>query len=280
VNATDPSTSPQDVRLNVRILGSNFNNGSTVRFLLNGKSVATVVVNATTFVNTNELVADVSIALEATPDLYDVEVTAFGGKKGIGIEKFAVTGPTADLAPELSSSATGVFGDGAGLYPGEFVTASGGNFNVRPWCADDRSITTRLAWSITGTPPDCDGSSTHVQFHVPGLFSATADCAGGCPIGGPPVAGNFGPSVFHFFTIDVNGDGRINYSRGDKGYDVVWTDARYWVLRRATDGTPCSWRVTGTVADLYQIPGPVVMGTNGAMALDVTIARDDGVCGL
>ena len=81
VNATDPSSAPQDVRLDVRVLGSNYDNGSAVRFLLNGKATTKVVVNSTRFVSATELVADVAIALDAVVDVFEHKVGPRNGAR-------------------------------------------------------------------------------------------------------------------------------------------------------------------------------------------------------
>ena len=47
--------------------------------------------NSMTFVSSRELIANVTIEADAALALYDVEVLAKGGKKGIGIEIFEVT---------------------------------------------------------------------------------------------------------------------------------------------------------------------------------------------
>jgi len=281
VNATDPSSAPQDIRLDVRVLGSNYDDGSTVRFLLNGKGTAAVIVNATRFVSAGELVADVTITIDAIPELYDVEVTSRGGKKGIGIEQFAVTGPTVDIAVAGVSAGDGLYGDGHGFYPGLFVTnvqgtgSGNGSFNMKPECEDGRSVDARLPWAIAGTIPDCNDSGIHVQFHVPGLYFA--DCETSCPIGGVPSGNsNFSSTLYYYFAVDTNGDGRFGYPK-DKSYNVVWTDATFTVVRRATGGAACAWRVTGSTASLY-MQSTEALETGGAVALDVTVERDDGVC--
>jgi hypothetical protein len=285
VNSTDPSAAPQDVRLNVRVLGANYNSGSTVRFLLNGRGTATVVVNGTQFVSASELVADVSISADALVDLYDVEVTALGGKKGIGVEKFAVTGPTIAIVPASVGSPTGLYGDGGGLYEGGFLSnsqqngVSNGNFNMRPDCGGGRSIERRLpaSWVYSGSALNCDGPDNDVLVHIPGLLFANGTCpAPGCAIGGVPVVkGGFGPTVNTYFNVNTDADGRYD----DGGFNVVWTNAVYNVLRRATDGSPCTWRVTGSTADFHRAADRVRLFSNGAMALDVTVNRDDGLCG-
>ena len=90
VKSTNPSSAPQDTTLDVRVLGTGFDDGSVARFLLNGSSVPDVRTNSTRFVTSKELVANITIAANAVTDLYDVEVTTFRGKRGVGIELFEV----------------------------------------------------------------------------------------------------------------------------------------------------------------------------------------------
>jgi uncharacterized membrane protein len=91
VTSTVPSDAPRDTTLDVRILGSGFDNGSRAEFLLDGVSDSRVHVNTTRFVASNEIVANLSIDADAAAALYDVAVTTSRGKKGIGAERFEVT---------------------------------------------------------------------------------------------------------------------------------------------------------------------------------------------
>jgi hypothetical protein len=90
VDATDPSAAEQGTTLDVRVLGSNYDEGSSVDFLLDGKPTQKVKTNSSSFVSPTEVVANITIAADAVVDLYDVRVTTAGGKKGVGIEKFEV----------------------------------------------------------------------------------------------------------------------------------------------------------------------------------------------
>lgn len=113
VDATDPNQSPQDSTLDVLVLGSNFDSGSSAQFLLNGKVTPKVKTNSTTFVSPTKLKANITIAVDAVVAPYDVQVTAAGGRKGIGIEKFSVlqkSNPGQWNPPQL----TVTFGQGLG----------------------------------------------------------------------------------------------------------------------------------------------------------------------
>jgi len=93
VNAADPSTASQgSVNLNVRITGKGFKNGSKAKWLVTGTTdPGGVTVNSTTFVNSTELVANITIADTAVVANFDIQVLASDGRGGKGTELFAVT---------------------------------------------------------------------------------------------------------------------------------------------------------------------------------------------
>ena len=90
VEAADPPEAPQDVTLDVQIIGSGFEDGSQVTFLLAGESTPKILTNSSTFVDSNTLVANITIAPDADLAFYDIQVMSIRGKKGIGSELFAV----------------------------------------------------------------------------------------------------------------------------------------------------------------------------------------------
>lgn len=90
VTATDPDSATQDTTLDVVIAGSSFATGSQAQWAIAGVPASKVHTNSTRFVNSRRLVANITIAADADPVLYDVLVTTPGGKKGIGTELFAV----------------------------------------------------------------------------------------------------------------------------------------------------------------------------------------------
>ena len=90
VLTVDPSRAPQNTTLDVRILGSGFDAGSSVSFELAGAPTADIVTNSTSFTSNRELMANVTVAADAEVTLYDVAVTTSRGKRGVGIESFEV----------------------------------------------------------------------------------------------------------------------------------------------------------------------------------------------
>jgi uncharacterized membrane protein len=87
-------------------------------------------VNSTTYLSTTELVANVSIAVDAAPVSYDVVVTSSRGKKGIGTERFAVVVPLEPLAP-AGGSVEDVSDNG--LMVGRIPTTCGFNGAPARW---------------------------------------------------------------------------------------------------------------------------------------------------
>jgi probable HAF family extracellular repeat protein len=90
VTSADPAAATRDTTLDVRVLGSGFDAGSSADFLLDGAAVPGVTTNRTSYLSSRELVANVTIAADAVPERYDIRVTTSRGKKGIGTEKFQV----------------------------------------------------------------------------------------------------------------------------------------------------------------------------------------------
>jgi hypothetical protein len=90
VEATDPSSAEQEtIELDVRVLGSGFDDGSVATWLKEGDP-AGVETHSTDYVSDEVLVANISVAADARIGFWDVEVMTLRGKKGIGIESFEV----------------------------------------------------------------------------------------------------------------------------------------------------------------------------------------------
>ena len=109
-----PSEAPQEITLDVEVIGSGFDDGSVVEFLLAGQSTTKVNVNSSQFMSDKKLIAELTIAADADVALYDIEVTTSRGKKGIGSEKFSVKLKGAPTALPVSATFRGVTGDLSG----------------------------------------------------------------------------------------------------------------------------------------------------------------------
>lgn len=155
VQEADPPSAPQDITLDVRVLGSGFDDGSEATWTLDGVPQPEVRTNATRFVSGNELVANITIDPDAPIELYDVEVVTLRGKKGIGADLFAVlkkgtvTYSVIELPPH--SGADGSSADGLNEV-GQIVGSSNGLNEPTLWTVDEAS------GEVTVTPLEMDPS--------------------------------------------------------------------------------------------------------------------------
>lgn len=93
VRAANPDTGLRATTIDVRVLGSGFDQGSRAIWAVDGDtSFATTKIktNSTRFVKSGELVANITIGADAPLTFFDIMVVTKGGKNGIGIEKFTV----------------------------------------------------------------------------------------------------------------------------------------------------------------------------------------------
>lgn len=100
VSATDPDTGFRSTTIDVQVLGSGFDQGSRAIWALNGDTAfatTNIRINSTRYVSSKKLIANITIGTDAPLDLFDVMVLTAGGKKGIGLELFAVTYKVTDL---------------------------------------------------------------------------------------------------------------------------------------------------------------------------------------
>lgn len=92
VTAADPPAAEQGtVNLNVSVKGKGFKRGAVASFVLTGTDNPDgIAVNATTFVSSTELTANITVAETATVSKFDIKVRNSDGRIGKGTELFAV----------------------------------------------------------------------------------------------------------------------------------------------------------------------------------------------
>jgi probable HAF family extracellular repeat protein len=90
VSSVVPDSSKRGVNLDITVNGSGFDQGSVVGLERQGVPAPGITTNATTFVTPRKLIANITIAADADTGKYDVAVTTARGRKGVGIELFAV----------------------------------------------------------------------------------------------------------------------------------------------------------------------------------------------
>jgi probable HAF family extracellular repeat protein len=100
VKSTVPDSGFRSTTIDVRVLGAGFDRGSRAVWGLNGDTAFTatrIKTNSTRYVKSSELLANITIGADAPLDRFDVVVVTSNGKKGIGIELFAVEPQITDL---------------------------------------------------------------------------------------------------------------------------------------------------------------------------------------
>ena len=91
VTAADPPEMEQAQTIDVIIKGNGFDSSAAAKFFLSGtRKTGGVTVNSTTFIDSQTLSANVTAAADSVIGSYDIEVQASQGRRGKGIELFAV----------------------------------------------------------------------------------------------------------------------------------------------------------------------------------------------
>jgi probable HAF family extracellular repeat protein len=90
VSGVVPDSAKRGLNLDITVTGSGFDRGSVVGLERQGVPAAAITTNSTTFIASGKLVANITIAADADTGSYDVAVMTTGGRKGVGIELFAV----------------------------------------------------------------------------------------------------------------------------------------------------------------------------------------------
>lgn len=91
VTSADPPEMEQAQTIDVLIKGNGFDSSAAAKFFLSGtRKTGGVTVNSTTFIDSQTLRANVTAAADAVIASYDIEVQSTQGRRGKGIELFAV----------------------------------------------------------------------------------------------------------------------------------------------------------------------------------------------
>lgn len=92
VTAADPPTAAQGtINLNVKVTGRGFKNGANAKWFITGTTdPGGVQVNSTTFVNSGELTANITVSDTASLASFDIQVLNSDGRGGKGTELFRV----------------------------------------------------------------------------------------------------------------------------------------------------------------------------------------------
>jgi hypothetical protein len=297
VTATDPTGTEQGVTLDVRVLGSGFDNGSSVTLLLNGVPNSKVRTNNTRYVSAKELVANITVALDAVTDAYDVLVTTTRGKKGIGTEMFEIRtiatlgtlGGSTSFAEAINAggvvtggslnasgySAPYVWSEAAGMQalptlPG-FVTGAGRDINDANVIAGEsgqrlvRWVPAGSGWTIEALGGFGDGTGYVGGINAAGTIVGGSPNPAGVTL---PFRWDEGPGMTALPLPAAAQRGRaegINTS----GTSVGWVGYVANPGRGEVDNSPVAWTASGGVTLL-----PVPIGFNNSIPAAI---NDQGV---
>jgi uncharacterized membrane protein len=236
VASADPAAAPQDTTLDVHVFGSNYDQGSKVDFTRGGVVDPKLQVNSTTYLSSTELVANVSITVDAAPISYDVMVTKSTGKKGIGTEKFAVLVPLEVLsAPTGVSHVRGVSDNG--FITGGIRTTCGPGFAPALW--DPAGELTPLP-ALPGT---CGGVASDVNSAGVAVGSAYIGSSFSENVRWVPSGGSYQVEVLPRLP-----DGSLSgaWAVNEVGWvaasnsSAVWSESTGWqMLQRPNGATTC-----------------------------------------
>jgi len=246
--------------MDVEVRGSGFVSGSTARWLLNGQPDQRVKTNSTVVVSSSSLIANITIAPDAVPSLYDIEVATPAGKKGIGTEAFTVL-PMEELPSVGSGTARDV--NSAGVIAG----TRGGTCDSGPlpvvWDASHQMIDLPLPSGFCNAWPEfIDESGVVVGTARSDLVRTVLRW-----IPGPNGYSVETALAFTTSTVDVIGINRYGHIVGSyagNGGHAFWWSAETGLvdLPIAPDGRNCAaWGVN----DLDQIVGSCTLSGSIAM---------------
>jgi len=243
VDAADPAEAPQDTTLDVRVLGSGFDRGSVAEFLLDQQPTSSIRTNSTKYRNSGELIANVTVSVDAATSAYDIAVTTSRGKKGIGIEKFTVKQKGPYVAPLLtitmrhgSGGTDAVRADDVGNSPYVEEGHISINGNLMFWLSSNGS-----ARAVRVTTTAFDGTTTD-RIYTNNHTNPGGDDAMGM-VG--MANGSSGTAVVE---VELDSQGVVRYGKDCSGAVVTATKVQ---TTRSADGR--TWTITGT-SGLHCLP--------------------------
>ena len=224
VTATVPDSSARDTTIDIQVIGTGFDRGSAVTFLRDGVAEPKLRVNSTKYLKTTAVVANVTIAGDAPPVVYDVMVTTATGKKGIGTERFTV------LAINIVAGANVFMNANAqGQAVGIGCESRGGACRPVVWNGGKAVVLPTPAGSCGGR-----GSAINAAGVIAGRSN---DCTVATPLRWTPTSGG-GYTMqalqrpagsTNYFLFDINGQGTVAGSSYDPTLNrfsaVLWDAA-------------------------------------------------------
>jgi hypothetical protein len=255
VTSTLPKSGEKGQTLDVHVYGTGFTAGATATWALHGVAdPSKVKTNSTTFVSSTELIANITIAPDATIDYWDVQVAAaFCCKTGVGTEMFEVTtampvGPGVAFTVNDLGDIAGEFG-GSGSTANHAYVVSGENASF-----SDLGLQQVRAISQDGRIA-VGGIGSGIGQPIAAVWTRAAGAA--WPLAGTKLPD---PSGTTFTNGRANGVATLSAENVTliAGIVTVPSTAVYW---ESTDGT---WT---SPARLLPIPAGYVTTNNSALAM-------------
>lgn len=228
VSSTLPKSGDKGQTLDVHVYGSGFAAGATATWALHGVAdPSKVKTNSTTVVSSTELVANITIAPDATIDYWDVQVSAaFCCKTGVGTELFEVT----------SAMPVGAGGQALGVNDaGDIVGLNNGAYVVSGVDASYSNLGPRKAIAISQDGRTAVGGVEGASSGSPSAGVWTRAAGAPWPANGTrlpllPGATNVSGQAYAITTIPAEG---VTVIAGVQIYAVTWesTDGVTWTPR-------------------------------------------------
>lgn len=271
VDSTSPSAAPQaTVNLDVTVNGSGFKRGATAKWFVTGTTnPGGVTVNSTSYRSSSQLIANITVAGDATVAGFDVVVYS-AGRTGKGTDLFAVTAKGTPLGCTTIGTPGGftlvtelnpVQPGGAALI----TTGDLGNaIRVRPLDLNGDHVVDTLVTFVTSGGWQTGVTYLYLLDPVTGLVQTSNPVTGAVwqnPV--PLLAGVRGIIAA---AGDVNGDGIPDFVMADQGSTV----GTYLFVGNIT----ASYTLTYTAV---QIPHAAAAGGYWATALAMGDLDNDGV---
>jgi hypothetical protein len=227
VTATNPSAAPQGtINLNVTVSGNGFKKGANAQWFVSGTTnPGGVTVNSTTFKNSSQLTANITVAGDAQISGFDVAVRNADGRTGKGTDLFAVTTKGTPIGCTTSGTPSGftLVGVLNPLQPkGAALITSlrlGNAIRVRPLDLDKNGTVDSLVAFITSGQTGSEVTYVFLLDPATGLAQTTNPVTGAAwqnPI--PLLTGFWSTGAV---AGDVNGDGVPDFAMLNNYYLFV-----------------------------------------------------------
>ena len=255
VKSTDPTSAPRNTTLTVRVLGSGFQPDAQAVWALDGDTAfatTRIQTNTTEYVSSRELRASITIESDAELELFDVLAINSNGKKGIGIELFAVTIEILDLG-------AGSPGTAQAVNDGGQIVGESGDGRAFLWSA---GVLTDL-----GLPPGMTHSVAY-DINETGVIVVSASAGPGTSRAFLWSEGTFdelpppaGYCCSQAYALNDAGEvaGAVWVAQSEDPHAAIWRNRLPTDLQASSGGEGYAWDIN----NLGEVVGTYYSGTGG-----------------